>query len=103
MTEMDRAGKRARLVSMDESSPKMSKKALAPKTTLEALSEYTVVVADTGEFEAIKKYSPQDATTNPSLILKVKISYFVIHPIELPLRRSGQNSLNLWIQIPKDI
>ena len=29
----------------------------------------TVVVADTGDFENIKKYTPQDATTNPSLIL----------------------------------
>lgn len=29
----------------------------------------TVVVADTGDFENIKKYMPQDATTNPSLIL----------------------------------
>jgi len=27
------------------------------------------VVADTGDFEAIKKYKPTDATTNPSLIL----------------------------------
>ncbi|HBR1893743.1 transaldolase [Klebsiella quasipneumoniae subsp. similipneumoniae] len=37
---------------------------------LEALKELTVVVADTGDIESIKKYSPQDATTNPSLILK---------------------------------
>jgi len=29
----------------------------------------TVVVADTGDIDAIKKYQPQDATTNPSLIL----------------------------------
>ena len=30
----------------------------------------TTVVADTGDLEAIKKYQPQDATTNPSLVLK---------------------------------
>ncbi len=36
---------------------------------LEALKKMTVVVADTGDIEAIKKYHPQDATTNPSLIL----------------------------------
>jgi len=36
---------------------------------LEQLKQFTVVVADTGEFEEIKKYQPTDATTNPSLIL----------------------------------
>jgi transaldolase len=38
---------------------------------LESLRKYTTVVADTGDFEAIAKYKPQDATTNPSLLLKV--------------------------------
>ncbi len=38
---------------------------------LEQLKEYTTVVADTGEFEAIKSFAPEDATTNPSLLLKV--------------------------------
>jgi transaldolase len=37
---------------------------------LEQLKKVTTVVADTGDIEAIKKYQPQDATTNPSLILK---------------------------------
>ncbi|GAM66792.1 transaldolase [Vibrio sp. JCM 19236] len=37
---------------------------------LEQLRKFTTVVADTGEIDAIKKYQPQDATTNPSLILK---------------------------------
>ena len=37
--------------------------------TLEQLKQYTTVVADTGDFESMKKYLPQDATTNPSLIL----------------------------------
>ncbi|MDG6895362.1 transaldolase [Volucribacter amazonae] len=36
---------------------------------LESLRNMTVVVADTGDIEAIKQYQPQDATTNPSLIL----------------------------------
>lgn len=36
---------------------------------LDALRELTVVVADTGDIDAIKQYQPQDATTNPSLIL----------------------------------
>lgn len=38
-------------------------------TQLDSLRNMTVVVADTGDIEAIKKYQPQDATTNPSLIL----------------------------------
>ena len=37
---------------------------------LEQLRKLTTVVADTGELDAIKKYQPEDATTNPSLILK---------------------------------
>ena len=36
---------------------------------LDSLRNMTVVVADTGDIDAIKKYQPQDATTNPSLIL----------------------------------
>lgn len=39
-------------------------------TLLESLRQYTTVVADTGDFEAISTYKPTDATTNPSLILK---------------------------------
>jgi transaldolase len=39
------------------------------KTLLEQLREMTVVVADTGDFESIVKFKPQDSTTNPSLLL----------------------------------
>ena len=38
-------------------------------TLLDQLSAMTVVVADTGDLEAIRKFTPRDATTNPSLIL----------------------------------
>ena len=38
-------------------------------TQLDSLRSMTVVVSDTGDIDAIKKYQPQDATTNPSLIL----------------------------------
>jgi len=38
---------------------------------LQQLRDMTVVVADTGDLTAIAKYTPQDATTNPSLLLKV--------------------------------
>jgi transaldolase len=38
---------------------------------LDQLKQFTVVVADTGDFATLKQYAPRDATTNPSLILKV--------------------------------
>ena len=37
---------------------------------LDQLKQFTTVVADTGDFESIRQFSPQDATTNPSLIFK---------------------------------
>jgi transaldolase len=37
---------------------------------LEQLKQFTTVVADSGDFATLKQYAPQDATTNPSLILK---------------------------------
>jgi len=37
------------------------------------LKKHTTVVADSGDFNAIKQYSPQDATTNPSLIYKAAL------------------------------
>ena len=37
---------------------------------LEALKKFTTVVADTGDFKQLAQFKPQDATTNPSLILK---------------------------------
>ncbi|KAK4467979.1 hypothetical protein MN116_008076 [Schistosoma mekongi] len=38
-------------------------------STLDHLKKHTIVVADTGDFNSIKKYLPVDSTTNPSLIL----------------------------------
>ena len=37
---------------------------------LDALKQFTTVVADTGDFKQLAQFKPQDATTNPSLILK---------------------------------
>ena len=37
---------------------------------LDSLKRYTVVVADTGDIDAIRQHQPRDATTNPSLLLK---------------------------------
>jgi len=38
-------------------------------TQLESLREYSLVVADTGDIDAVARWKPQDATTNPSLLL----------------------------------
>ena len=37
---------------------------------LDQLKQFTTVVADSGNFKQLAQYSPRDATTNPSLILK---------------------------------
>jgi transaldolase len=39
-----------------------------PQNLLEQLRKFTTVVADTGDIEAMEKFKPTDATTNPSLI-----------------------------------
>jgi transaldolase len=45
-------------------------RAAASGSALEQLKQFTTVVADTGDFNAIKAFTPRDATTNPTLILK---------------------------------
>lgn len=42
----------------------------SPLNQLTALKQFTTVVADTGDFKQMAQFQPQDATTNPSLILK---------------------------------
>ena len=37
-------------------------------TALDSIKQYTTIVADTGDFNQIQKFQPQDATTNPSLL-----------------------------------
>ncbi len=44
---------------------------------LQQLQQFTTLVADTGDIEAIRQYTPEDATTNPSLLLKaVKLPHY---------------------------
>jgi transaldolase len=50
--------------------PEFTPKDPAVSSQLEQLRQYTTVVADTGDIEAIARYRPVDATTNPSLLLK---------------------------------
>lgn len=58
---------------------------------LEQIRHMTVVVADTGDFEAIKAHSPTDATTNPSLILKAADKPQYRHLIEKAVQDANGN------------
>ncbi len=49
---------------------------------LDQLKQFTTVVADTGDFESMKTYKPQDATTNPSLILQAAAKPEYLHIVE---------------------
>ena len=44
-------------------------------TQLESLKKLSSVVADTGDIDSIKQFSPDDCTTNPSLIYKACLLY----------------------------
>ena len=70
----------------------------------EQLQRYgTIIVADTGDIEEIKKIKPQDATTNPSLILKAVRDEKYQDFITLVLFKMGQRVLITYksIIIPK--
>ena len=61
---------------------------------LDALKQFTTVVADTGDFKQLAQFQPQDATTNPSLILKA-----VQKPEYAPLL---QSTVAQWKDRPMD-
>ncbi len=62
-------------------------------TLLESLKKYSVVVADTGDIDAIARLKPQDATTNPSLLFSAaqrpEYRHFVQEAIEHADREGG--------------
>jgi len=64
-------------------------------TLLESLKQYTTVVADTGDIEAIARHRPQDATTNPSLLFHAAqmpvYRHLVTEATELALERGGSH------------
>jgi transaldolase len=63
---------------------------------LESLKRYTKVVADTGDIEAIAQHRPQDATTNPSLLLKAAqqphYQHLVDESLDFALRGPGDRA-----------
>ena len=68
-------------------------------TFLDKFKQHTVVVADTGDFEAMKKYQPTDATTNPSLLLQATQLSQYKHLFDKAIEYARQNSSNLDEQI----
>lgn len=67
---------------------------------LEQLKQFTEVVADTGDFESIRKFQPVDATTNPSLILAatLKPMYKSLIDNAVSYGRSRGNSLDTKVE-----
>ena len=65
---------------------------------VESLKRYTTVVADTGDFEAIAKHKPQDATTNPSLLYQAAqmpdyehlLEEAIQHALQVSSERAGR-------------
>ena len=61
-------------------------------TQLEQLKQFTTVVADTGDFASMKEYAPQDATTNPSLILKAAALPAYAHLLDKAIQDAGPSA-----------
>src|SRR5215217_6087319 len=59
-------------------------------TLLESLKKYTVVVADTGDINAIARFKPQDATTNPSLLYNAAKQSEYAHLVEQALQEAAE-------------
>ncbi|MGI8604072.1 MAG: transaldolase [Verrucomicrobiales bacterium] len=67
---------------------------------LDQLKKFTVVVADTGDFAAMKHFKPQDATTNPSLILQASQKPAYRHLVDQAITDHRTSSLagNLLVE-----
>lgn len=65
-----------------------------PASQLDQLKQFTKVVADTGDFESMREFAPQDATTNPSLILAASGQPQYAHLIEQAIDEHAGGSLS---------
>ena len=64
---------------------------------LDQLKQFTTVVADTGDFESIRQFAPQDATTNPTLIYKA-----VVQPEYAPLLDEAVAGRSAGVAVSRD-
>jgi transaldolase len=77
------------------------------ESALSQLQEYTVVVADTGDFDSIRKFNPTDATTNPSLLLKAATMPQYVSLLDEAVAYAkasaltGQDQLDLAMCVPR--
>ena len=63
---------------------------------LESLRQHSVIVADTGDIDAIARFRPQDATTNPSLILKAAQDPRYQRILQAAVAAAGARSAAEW-------
>jgi transaldolase len=61
---------------------------------LDALKQFTTVVADSGDFKQLAQFKPQDATTNPSLIVKAVQKSDYAHLLQETMQRFGKAPLD---------
>jgi transaldolase len=74
-------------------------KAGAKLSQLDQLKKFTVVVADTGDFESIREFKPRDATTNPSLIYAATQKEQYFHLLDEVLTERKNSGLSGAAQI----
>src|SRR6266513_4387004 len=75
------------------------KKSQAKLNQLDQLKKFTKVVADTADFESIKEFKPQDATTNPSLVYAATQKPQYAHVVEEVLADRKKSGLSGHDQI----
>src|SRR5207245_8275098 len=66
---------------------------------LEQLKKFTKIVADTADFESVKQFKPQDATTNPSLVYAATQKEQYAHLLEEVLTDRKKSGLSAAAQI----
>ncbi|MHA3771936.1 transaldolase [Verrucomicrobiota bacterium sgz303538] len=77
----------------------LDRPAAAGLSQLDQLKQFTKVVADTGDFESMREFKPQDATTNPSLILQAATKEQYAHILDKVLADRKTSGLTGGAQI----
>jgi transaldolase len=72
----------------------MSTETLEKLSQLDQLKQFTKVVADTGDFESIQQFKPQDSTTNPSLIFAAVSQSEYAHLLDEVIANSKSSPLS---------
>jgi transaldolase len=70
---------------------------MSATTQLDQLKQFTVVVADTGDFASMRQFTPRDATTNPSLILKASAIPENASLLDRAIKEAGAGALSAQV------